>query len=90
MQIFRKLIIPASTPWLMVSLKLNVGFALIGAIVGEFISANAGVGHMIVVAGASFEIGEVLAGVVLVMIMVLVFNLVIGFFEHLLKRRHLM
>lgn len=90
MQIFRKLIIPASAPWLIVSLKLNVGFALIGAIVGEFISANAGVGHMIVVAGASFEIGEVLAGIVLVMAMVLVFNLILGAAERLLKHRHLM
>lgn len=89
-QIFRKLIVPASTPWLMVSLKLNVGFALIGAIVGEFISANAGVGHMIVVAGASFEIGEVLAGIVLVMAMVLAFNMILSIAERLLKRRHLM
>ncbi|KAE8127377.1 MULTISPECIES: ABC transporter permease [Bifidobacterium] len=87
-QTFRKLIIPASTPWLMVSLKLNVGFALVGAIVGEFISANAGVGHMIVVAGASFEIGEVLAGIVLVMLMVLVFNMVIALIDRILKHRH--
>lgn len=89
MQMFTKLIVPASMPWLMVSLKLNVGFALIGAIVGEFISSNAGIGHMIVVAGASFEIGEVLAGVVLVMLLVLAFNVVLGSISTLLKHRHL-
>ncbi|MFT9209263.1 MAG: ABC transporter permease [Bifidobacterium sp.] len=89
LQMFTKLIVPASMPWLMVSLKLNVGFALIGAIVGEFISSNAGIGHMIVVAGASFEIGEVLAGVVLVMLLVLAFNLVLGAINGILRKRHL-
>ena len=46
-QIFRKLVVPASLTDIFAGLKLTVGFALIGAIVGEFMSSSEGLGHAI-------------------------------------------
>ncbi|MGL4558463.1 MAG: ABC transporter permease, partial [Afipia sp.] len=38
-QTFRKIVAPATMPWIISGLRLNVGFALIGAVVGEYIAA---------------------------------------------------
>ncbi|OBZ95875.1 ABC transporter permease [Pararhizobium polonicum] len=79
--IFRKLVVPSSMTWVVSGLKLNVGFALIGAIVAEYISSDAGVGHMILLGSSNFGMNIVLAGVALVMIMMLVFNALINLLE---------
>ena len=79
--IFFKLVVPASMPWVISGLKLNVGFALVGAIVGEYISSQAGVGHMILLGSSNFSMNIVLAGVAVVMVMMLVFNFLVGLIE---------
>jgi NitT/TauT family transport system permease protein len=79
--IFLKLVVPQSMTWVVSGLKLNVGFALIGAIVAEYISSDAGVGHMILLGSSNFGMNIVLAGVALVMLMMLVFNALINLLE---------
>ncbi|PYE32218.1 NitT/TauT family transport system permease protein [Rhizobium sp. PP-F2F-G38] len=79
--IFTKLVIPSAMTWVVSGLKLNVGFALIGAIVAEYISSEAGVGHMILLGSSNFGMNIVLAGVSLVMLMMLVFNALITLLE---------
>lgn len=43
----RHLIIPSLTPWLLASVKIGIGLALTGAVVGELVGANAGLGWYI-------------------------------------------
>ena len=62
--IFRKLIIPASLGDIFAGLKLTVGFALIGAIIGEFMSSSEGLGHAIFKAGSLYIIPKVFAALV--------------------------
>jgi NitT/TauT family transport system permease protein len=83
-QIFRKLVVPSAMTWVVSGLKLNIGFALVGAIVGEYISSDAGVGHMILVGSSNFTITLVIAGIAIVMVMVLVFNLLVTGLERCL------
>lgn len=80
-QIFLKLVVPASMPWVISGLKLNVGFAIVGAIVGEYISSQHGVGHMILLGSSNFSMNIVLAGVAVVMVMMLIFNGLISLLE---------
>lgn len=80
-QIFRKLVVPSAMSWVVSGLKLNIGFALVGAIVGEYISSDAGVGHMILLGSSNFTISLVIAGIAIVMVMVLVFNLLVTALE---------
>lgn len=79
--IFTKLVVPASMTWVVSGLKLNVGFALVGSIVAEYISSEAGVGHMILLGSSNFGMNIVLAGVTLVMVMMLVFNALVSLLE---------
>jgi ABC-type nitrate/sulfonate/bicarbonate transport system permease component len=57
------LVLPSTTPFILSGLRLGVGRALIGVMVGELFAATAGVGHMITVAGATFQTDKVFVGV---------------------------
>jgi len=85
-QIFNKLVIPSSLVWLINSLKLNVGFALLGAFIAEFISSDEGLGHRIFKAGGLYDIPLVLASVFCMVILALIFSVVISSLEKLLLK----
>ncbi|GMA33152.1 ABC transporter permease [Litorihabitans aurantiacus] len=80
-QIFRKVVVPGALPWVIQGLKLNVGFAVVGAVIGEYISSNAGVGHMILLGSSSFAVNIVLAGLVMVMAIVLLLSFLVNLLE---------
>ena len=52
--IFRKLILPSALPWVFSTMRVNIGFTLVGAVVGEYIASQAGLGHEVLVAGGHF------------------------------------
>lgn len=62
-QVFSKVVVPWSMPWIISSLRINIALALAGSIVGEFISAEQGVGRMIIYAGTILDINLVWVGV---------------------------
>jgi NitT/TauT family transport system permease protein len=83
-QVFRKLVVPASLTDIFAGLKLTVGFALIGAIVGEFMSSSEGLGHAIFKAGSLYVIPKVFAALVATIALALVLTFVVGRIERLL------
>jgi NitT/TauT family transport system permease protein len=83
-QIFRKLVVPASLTDIFAGLKLTVGFALIGAIVGEFMSSADGLGHAIFKAGSLYVIPKVFAALVVTIALALVLTFLVGKIERLL------
>jgi NitT/TauT family transport system permease protein len=62
-QIFRKLLLPSAMPFMFAAMRINVGFALVGAVVGEFISSQHGVGHAVFVSGNLFDLNTVWLGI---------------------------
>lgn len=70
--IWRKVIIPGSTPWILATMRLNIGFAMIGAVVGEYISAKKGLGYFIYNAGALYDLNSVFVGIFCLMVLALV------------------
>jgi len=83
-QIFRKLVVPASLADIFAGLKLTVGFALIGAIVGEFMSSSEGLGHAIFKAGSLYVIPKVFAALVVTIALALFLTFIVGKIERLL------
>jgi NitT/TauT family transport system permease protein len=83
-QVFRKLVIPASLGDLFAGLKMTVGFALVGAIVGEFMSSHQGLGHAIFKAGSLYIIPKVFAALVATIALALFLTYVVGKLERLL------
>lgn len=57
-QAFRKIVIPSAMPWIISALKINIGFALVGAVVGEFVASNHGLGHLAVQASVLYQMNR--------------------------------
>lgn len=82
-QVLRIVVIPSSLIWVINAMKLNIGLALLGAFIGEFISAEQGLGYMIVKASGLYDMATVFVGVIALIVIALVLtNLV----EHLERR----
>jgi len=65
-QITRSVVIPSATSWILASLHVSFGFALVGAIVGEFLGAKQGVGLLIATAQGAFDANGVFASMIVV------------------------
>ncbi len=74
LDIFRTVALPSSVPFLISGLRLSLGHALIGVVVGELFGATAGVGYRIVLAGAMFQTDQVFVSVFVLVATALTFN----------------
>jgi NitT/TauT family transport system permease protein len=70
--IWTKIAVPYSAVWVFTGLRIGLPYALIGAIVGEFVAAEAGVGFRIKEATSFFNTAEVFAGLIVLMAISLV------------------
>lgn len=64
--VFRKVILPASFPAIVSTLKVNVGMAWVGVIVGEFLVAKVGLGYLIIYGFQVFNFTLVLSSLVII------------------------
>jgi len=84
-QTFRKVIAPAAIVWVMAAFRMNIGFAILGAFLGEFISSSRGLGHLIVVASGLFDISLVFCAVFLLIGMALALTSLLNYVEKPVK-----
>jgi NitT/TauT family transport system permease protein len=82
---WRTVIIPGAMPWIVSALRLNVGFALIGAVSGEYIASKEGLGYMIYYAGVLYDLNAVWVGIAALMAVALLMYGVIDFVERYLR-----
>lgn len=84
-QILIKLILPANIPNLINIVKINIGMAWVGVIVGEFLVSREGIGYLVVYGGQVFKLDLVMMGVfilgVLALLMYLLLNGVEKYFR---------
>ena len=69
-----RIILPGAVHWVLAGIKLNIGFAILGVLIGEFISAESGLGHYIFKASGIYDVPRVWLGVLLLSVMALVLN----------------
>ena len=72
--VFRKVVLPSALPFIVTALRVTIPAALIGAIIGEFISSNRGVGYLINAASSRYATAEVFAGIGSLLVLVLCMN----------------
>jgi NitT/TauT family transport system permease protein len=65
-QLFTTVALPSSVPNLLTGLRLGLGHALIGIVVGEMYGASAGIGYMMQMAGATFQTDRVMVGIIII------------------------
>jgi NitT/TauT family transport system permease protein len=66
--VMRTVIIPSATAWVITGLKVSVPYALVGTVIGEFMSANRGIGFIIAQATGLFDTNSVFAGIIILAI----------------------
>jgi NitT/TauT family transport system permease protein len=69
LQIFRMIRLPNALPFIFTGFKVSISLAVIGAVVGEFVGSNNGLGYLILVATSELNTSLVIASVVLLSIM---------------------
>ena len=79
-------VIPAIAPNIFDGLKTSIIFAVIGALIGEFIAAKAGLGFYILNASGAFNINGIWVGVILIVALVFVLTTAIGLAERRVLR----
>jgi NitT/TauT family transport system permease protein len=66
--VFYQVVVPSTLPHIIATFRINIGFGLVGAVVGEFISSEKGLGHMIFTASSLYDLNTVWAGLFMLMI----------------------
>ena len=82
----RHVYLPSVTAWILSNLKIAVGFAFTGALVGEFVAATHGLGYLLSFAQSTYNSGLMFALIVLILVVVLLIFGIAGRLEKYLLR----
>ncbi|MDE2083083.1 MAG: ABC transporter permease [Burkholderiales bacterium] len=85
-QLTRTVVIPSAMSWIFASLHISFGFAIVGAIVGEFVGARYGIGLLINVAKGSFDAAGMYAAIVIIMVVALLAEYLMTLVENRLAK----
>ncbi|MBB3410168.1 NitT/TauT family transport system permease protein [Rhizobium sp. BK316] len=86
--LLRHVYFPAAASWILSSLRTSVGFAVVGAIIGEYLGSSAGLGYLIAQAEGNFDAVGVFAGILILAVFVLIIDSILDIAEkHLIKWR---
>ena len=80
-QLMRHVYWPSALSWMFSSLHTSVGFAVVGAVVGEYLGSAKGVGYLILQAEGTFDINTVFAGIIVLTAFALVLDALVGVVE---------
>ena len=86
LQITRHVVLPSAMSWILASLHVSFGFALVGAVVGEFLGAKKGMGLLIATAQGSFNANGVFAAMIILAVLALVVEFIITRIENRLVK----
>lgn len=82
-----KVVLPASVPFLLSVMKVNIGLCLVGVVIGEFIGARRGLGYLIIYSSQVFKLDWMLMSIVLLCIIAMTLYSILNLIEkHYLKR----
>jgi len=68
-QVLLTVALPGTVPFMITGMRLGAGRALVGIVVAELVVSSAGIGHMMSLAGATFQTDKVFVGVILLAIL---------------------
>ena len=79
--LMRHVLLPSALTWIFASLRACVGFAVIGAIIGEYLGADRGIGWIVQYGESMFDSNMVIAGLLVLMVFVATLDGSLGWFE---------
>ncbi len=85
-QVLTSIVVPSATSWIFASLHAAFGFALIGAVVGEYAGADKGLGLLIANAQGTFDAAGIYAGMIIITVVALLAEWLLTLLENRLLR----
>ncbi len=82
---FFKVVLPASVPTMLSTTKVNIGLALVGVIIGEFLAARRGLGYLIIYGTQVFQLDMVITSIIILCVVAFSFYKGIQYLEHRIK-----
>ncbi|MBR1931985.1 MAG: ABC transporter permease [Lachnospiraceae bacterium] len=84
---FHKVVLPGSVPILLATTKVNIGLALVGVIIGEFLAARRGLGYLIIYGSQVFQLNLVITSVILLCLIAMGFYKGLQWIENRIERK---
>ncbi len=81
LDIYRKVVLPSAVPWIINGLKVSIPFGMVGAIVGEYLASDRGLGYLLSLYSNEYFMAGMIAVIVLLMAVVLLFNQALNWAE---------
>lgn len=85
---FHKVVLPSCVPVLLSNMKVNIGLALVGVIIGEFLAARRGLGYLIIYGSQVFQLNMVITSIIILCVIAMVLYQCIQWLEHLYKKKN--
>lgn len=86
LQLIRKVVLPASLAGLFTGLKVAIPYALIGAVIGELVASNRGIGYLVSDSASRFNTAGVFAALAVLTLLAWLLNAVVSFFDRAASR----
>jgi NitT/TauT family transport system permease protein len=87
-KIFRYLLLPSALPNIFAGMKVAITLATVGAIVGEFVGANEGLGYVILFANGTMDTSLLFSALVVLSVMAFILYAIIGILQNIFVRWH--
>jgi NitT/TauT family transport system permease protein len=84
---FSKVVLPGSIPILLSTTKVNIGLALVGVIIGEFLAARRGLGYLIIYGSQVFQLDMVITSIILLCLIAMAFYKGIQYVERRMSQK---
>lgn len=84
---FFKVVLPGSIPTILSTMKVNIGLALVGVIIGEFLAARRGLGYLIIYGSQVFQLDMVITSIIILCVIAMGLYQMIQWAEHYYKKK---
>ncbi|HKM34359.1 MAG TPA: ABC transporter permease [Lachnospiraceae bacterium] len=84
---FQKVVLPGSIPIILSTMKVNIGLALVGVIIGEFLAARRGLGYLIIYGSQVFQMHMVITSIIILCVIAMGLYQGIQYLEHWYKKK---
>lgn len=85
-QVILKVVIPSAMSWVFAGLKIAMPYALIGAVLGEMIAANRGLGYLVQFSGSQFDTAGVFAVLFVIALLAVALNYLVDLIQGRMER----
>ncbi len=84
---FLKVVLPGSIPTILSNMKVNIGLALVGVIIGEFLAARRGLGYLIIYGSQVFQLNMVITSIMILCVIAMALYQMIQALEHYYQKK---